>query len=168
MIKGFIDLQVNGYAGIDFNQNDLNAEDLHKACTKLKEDGVKGILATIITASIDEMTMRLRRIVKLREQDPLVKEIILGLHIEGPFVSKIPGYGGAHPDEFICPSSVDKMQLLLEAADGLARIVTLAHLELGTEDGDGILRAVIVALVVLGHIAVGVYLADAIRFDRVD
>lgn len=126
MIKGFIDLQVNGYAGIDFNQNDLNAEDLHKACAKLKEDGVKGILATIITASIEEMTMRLRRIVKLREQDPLVKEIILGLHIEGPFVSKIPGYGGAHPDEFICPASVDKMQLLLEAADGLARIVTLA------------------------------------------
>ena len=48
----FFDLQVNGYAGVDFNQNDLSAEDLHKACTKLKEDGVKGILATIITAEI--------------------------------------------------------------------------------------------------------------------
>jgi len=126
MIKGFIDLQVNGYAGIDFNQNDLGAEDMHKACARLKEDGVKGILATIITTSIEEMSMRLRRIVDLRERDPLAKEIILGLHIEGPFVSKTPGYGGAHPDEFIIPASVDKMQLLLEAAGGLARMVTLA------------------------------------------
>jgi N-acetylglucosamine-6-phosphate deacetylase len=126
MIKGFIDLQVNGYAGIDFNQNDLDAEDMHKACAKLKEDGVKGILATIITASIKEMSMRLRRIVHLREQDPLVKEIIMGLHIEGPFLSNVPGFSGAHSDELTCPASVEKMKLLLEASDGLARIVTLA------------------------------------------
>lgn len=126
MKKGFIDLQVNGYAGIDFNQNDLGAEDMHKACARLKEDGVSGILATIITASIEEMSMRLRRIVHLRQQDPLIKEIVMGLHIEGPFISKTPGYSGAHTDELTCPASVDKMQMLLEAADGLARIVTLA------------------------------------------
>ncbi|MEN8229812.1 MAG: N-acetylglucosamine-6-phosphate deacetylase [Bacteroidota bacterium] len=126
MINGFIDLQVNGYAGIDFNQNDLAAEDMHKACAKLKEDGVKGILATIITASIKDMSIRLRRIAELREQDPLVKEMILGIHIEGPFLSLSPGFRGAHPEAHICPASVDTMKLLLDAADGLTRIVTLA------------------------------------------
>ena len=126
MTDGFIDLQVNGYAGIDFNQNDLAAEDMHKACAKLKEDGTKGILATIITASSKEMSMRLRRIVHLREQDPLVKEIVIGLHIEGPFINNSPGFSGAHSDELICPANADKMKLLLDAADGLTRIVTLA------------------------------------------
>ena len=126
MTNGFIDLQVNGYAGIDFNQNDLAAEDMHKACAKLKKDGVKGILATIITASIEEMSMRLRSIVHIREQDPLVKEIIIGVHIEGPFISNRVGFRGAHSDEYICPANADKMKLLLDAADGLTRIVTLA------------------------------------------
>jgi N-acetylglucosamine-6-phosphate deacetylase len=126
MTDGFIDLQVNGYAGIDFNQNDLAAEDMHKACAKLKEDGTKGILATIITASMKEMSMRLRRIVHLREQDPLVKEIVIGLHIEGPFINNSPGFRGAHSEKLICPANADKMKLLLEAADGLTRIVTLA------------------------------------------
>ncbi len=126
MKEGYIDLQVNGYAGIDFNQNDLAAEDIHEACARLKDDGVKGILATLITADIHEMSARLRRIVHLREQDALVKEIIIGLHIEGPFLSNKPGYGGAHSPALICPANVDKMKLLLDAADGLTRIVTLA------------------------------------------
>jgi N-acetylglucosamine-6-phosphate deacetylase len=126
MTKGFIDLQINGYAGIDFNQNDLAAEDMHKACAKLKEDGVQGILVTIITASFEEMSARLRRIIQLRERDPLVKELIMGLHIEGPFINRRPGYKGAHPEQFICPASEDKMKRLLEAAGGLTRIVTLA------------------------------------------
>jgi N-acetylglucosamine-6-phosphate deacetylase len=122
----FIDLQVNGYAGIDFNQNDLTEEDMHVACARLKEDGVEGILATIITASLEEMAIRLRRIVQLREQDPLVKELIIGFHIEGPFLSARAGYRGAHPVEFIRPADVDIMNRMLDAADGLTRIVTLA------------------------------------------
>lgn len=126
MTEGFIDLQVNGYAGIDFNQNDLAAEDIHKACAKLKKDGVKGILATIITADIHDMIIRLQRIVQFREQDAFVKEMIIGLHIEGPFFSNKPGYNGAHSSDLICPANVDKMKLLLDAADGLTRIVTLA------------------------------------------
>ena len=50
----FIDLQVNGYAGVDFNADDLSDEQLHFACEQLREDGVAGILATIITAEISE------------------------------------------------------------------------------------------------------------------
>ena len=72
------------------------------------------------------MSTRLRRIVQLREQDALVKEIIIGLHIEGPFLSNKPGFEGAHSPDLICPANVDKMKLLLDAANGLTRIVTLA------------------------------------------
>jgi len=124
--NGFFDLQVNGYAGIDFNQNDLAQDDLHKACARLKDDGVSGILATIITANVNDMKIRLRQIVQARENDPLVKEIIYGFHIEGPFLSPKPGFCGAHPSSLMMPAIEDVMNNLLDAASGLTRIVTLA------------------------------------------
>jgi len=122
----YFDLQVNGYGGVDFNQSDLNAEQLHTACLKLKEDRVSGILATIITESVDEMDRRLRRIVALREQDPLAMEQITGLHIEGPFINEQDGYRGAHPLDAVKRANLDDMKQLLDAGAGLTRIVTLA------------------------------------------
>ena len=57
----YVDLQVNGYAGVDFNQDDLSDAELHLACGRLREDGVAGILATIITDELPQMAGRLRR-----------------------------------------------------------------------------------------------------------
>lgn len=56
---GYIDLQVNGYGGVDFNQDNLSAEDLHQACAQLLNDDVEQILATIITETIPLMEARL-------------------------------------------------------------------------------------------------------------
>ena len=130
----FFDLQVNGYGGVDFNQSDLKLEDIHNACSKLRDDGVQGILATIITNDIEEMQTCLTNIVNYRDQDPLVKEIIYGLHIEGPFISREDGYGGAHPKEFISDANIDDMKSLLDSACGLTKIVTLApEVDLGNK-----------------------------------
>jgi len=123
---GFFDLQVNGYAGVDFNRDHLSAEDSHHACARLAADGVTGILATIITEDIDRMVQRLSTLVALRERDPLAQEIIAGIHIEGPFLNETPGYRGAHPADAIHPADRDEMQRLLDAAGGLTRLVTLA------------------------------------------
>ncbi|MCB9502004.1 MAG: N-acetylglucosamine-6-phosphate deacetylase [Deferribacteres bacterium] len=122
----YIDLQVNGYAGVDFNSDVLSAEMLHKSCAQLKIDNVAGILATVITADIPVMQARLQRLVSLRQQDPLIAEIIKGFHIEGPFLSAEPGFRGAHPQGWIREANVDDMKRLLDAADGLTKIVTLA------------------------------------------
>jgi len=124
--QGYIDLQVNGYGGIDFNQDDLSAQALHTACQKLRDDGVAGILATLITDTIEVMAGRLRRLVELRAADPLAQQMIRGLHIEGPFLSDKPHYRGAHPAAAIHPARWDLMQRLLDAGGGLTRIVTLA------------------------------------------
>ncbi len=51
--NGYIDLQVNGYADIDFNADRLVAEDVVRVCGRLRDDGVAGILATVITADVD-------------------------------------------------------------------------------------------------------------------
>jgi N-acetylglucosamine-6-phosphate deacetylase len=122
----YFDLQVNGYGGIDFNKDDLTADELHRACAKLREDGVESILATIITEHLDKMCARLAKIVELRECDALAKEVIFGLHIEGPFLNETQGFRGAHPADAIVPANVDAMQRLLDAGAGLTRLVTLA------------------------------------------
>ena len=123
---GYIDLQVNGYAGVDFNSDNLTPETLHRACAALERDGVGRILATVFTDTLDVMEARLRRIVEWREEDKLAKQIIPGLHIEGPFINETPGYVGAHPSDGVIPADVSSMQRLLDAAGGLTRIVTLA------------------------------------------
>jgi N-acetylglucosamine-6-phosphate deacetylase len=122
----YVDLQLNGYHGVDFNADDLSAEACHAACEKLRADGVAGVLATIITDDLDRMAARLARIAALRGQDPLVAGVILGVHVEGPFLDPGPGYAGAHPRESIRPADLDAMKRLVDAAGGLVRIVTLA------------------------------------------
>jgi N-acetylglucosamine-6-phosphate deacetylase len=125
-MSNYFDIQVNGYGGVDFNQDDLQAADLHPACQKLAADGVGGILATIITDSPEAMTRRIQRVVALREKDDLAQKIIAGIHIEGPFISPVPGYKGAHPDDAIRPADLEIAKRFLEAAGGLTKIFTLA------------------------------------------
>ena len=124
--SGFFDLQVNGYGGVDFNRDDLNPDDLHAACERLEADGVGGVLVTFTTDSLETMERRMARMVAARERDGLARRIIAGIHIEGPFVSPVDGYRGAHPADAVRPANVDEMKRLLDAAAGLARIVTLA------------------------------------------
>ena len=122
----YVDLQINGYAGVDFNADQLQPQALHDCCVRLRTDGVAGILATIITDPLEAMAARLARIVEIRDQDPVVREMIWGLHIEGPFINETPGYVGAHPPQAVRLAELDAMQRLLEAAHGLTRLVTLA------------------------------------------
>jgi len=122
----YVDLQVNGYAGVDFNADGLTADDLHAACERLRADGVAGILATVITDDLDAMTSRIRRIAELRDADTLAAEVIHGIHVEGPFLNDRDGFVGAHPPAAVRDADVDAAKRLLDAGGGLIRIVTLA------------------------------------------
>lgn len=124
--KGFIDLQVNGYGGVDFNQDELNPADIHRACELLERHGVRAILLTLITEQVDRMIHRLRRHVAIRAEDDLVRRVVAGFHLEGPFIHPEDGYRGAHPRDAVRPADVDAMQRLLDAGEGLTRLVTLA------------------------------------------
>ena len=68
----YVDLQLNGYRGVDFNADDLPVEACHAACEGLQADGVTRVLATIVTAELDRMAARLARIAAIRRQDQLV------------------------------------------------------------------------------------------------
>lgn len=124
--NGYFDLQVNGYGGVDFNGDDLTAESLHAACMHLRRDGIAGILATIITEQVPVMCRRLATLVEMRERDPLVRQVIAGIHIEGPFINETDGFRGAHPRDAVRLADEETAKRLLDAAGGLTRIVTLA------------------------------------------
>lgn len=121
----YFDVQINGYAGVDFNSDSLTPEGLHEACARLKREGV-GILLTLITEDLGVLEQRLRRIVRWRHEDPLVAEVIAGFHVEGPFISPVDGYRGAHPLDAVRPANVDGAKRLVDAGGGLLRLLTLA------------------------------------------
>ena len=122
----YFDLHVNGYAGVDFNADDLQLDAMVAVCRRLRDDGVAGILATVITADLDCMCRRLQNVCRVREQDASIAAMIRGVHIEGPFINPTAGYVGAHPADAVLPADLDSMQRLLDATEGLTRIVTLA------------------------------------------
>lgn len=121
-----LDLQVNGFAGVDFNRDDLTAESLRHACLAARAAGADRILATVITDSPEAMCRRLNRLAELREGDEEVREIMAGLHIEGPFLNPAPGYIGAHPVEHARPADGEMARRLTDAGRGLVKLVTLA------------------------------------------
>lgn len=124
--NGFVDLQVNGYADVDFNADVLSAEAVAGVCCRLRSEGVAGILATVITADVPSMCRRLANVVRVREADPEIAGMIWGIHIEGPFLNEETGYIGAHPKDCALPANTDDAKKLVEAAGGLTKIVTLA------------------------------------------
>src|SRR5688572_14390599 len=78
---GYVDLQVNGYAGVDFNADVLPFETVSAACERMRADGVDGILATVVTDEIAVMCGRLANIHRACESNQSIREMIWGIHI---------------------------------------------------------------------------------------
>ncbi len=123
---GHVDLQVNGYAGLDFNSDSFSDEQIRQVCERLRKDGVEKILATVITASLPQMLARIHRLAKLIDGGLSIAETIAGIHIEGPFISPVAGYVGAHPCHCISPPHVDVAKELIDAGLGHVKLLTLA------------------------------------------
>ena len=126
-MSGFVDIQVNGYAGVDFNSpTPLSDEQAAHAAAMLKQDGNTEVLATVITAPIPEMVARISRLAELIDTVPEFGEVVAGIHIEGPFISPKDGFVGAHPADAVIAASQAEAERLIAAAGGKARLVTLA------------------------------------------
>ncbi|HEY0550308.1 MAG TPA: N-acetylglucosamine-6-phosphate deacetylase [Verrucomicrobiae bacterium] len=121
-----VDLQINGYAGVDFQQDNLTADDLFLAARALRRDGCAYFLLTLITDEWARLITRLKHLRQLRESSPELRGAIIGWHIEGPFLSDKPGYCGAHnPAVMRDPKPEDIREL--RAASGADRVlITMA------------------------------------------
>ncbi len=125
-MSGYVDLQVNGYAGVDFNGDALTDEQFVAVCEQLRRDGVASLLPTVITDRLETMIARIERIATAAEQLPEVGELVAGIHVEGPFISPVTGFVGAHPADCVCNPTVAAAMRLLEAGRGKVRLLTLA------------------------------------------
>jgi N-acetylglucosamine-6-phosphate deacetylase len=120
------DVQVNGYAGVDFQQDNLSAEELLHAVSALRRDACGRFLLTLITAEWPVLLQRLRRCAELRTTHPLLASAIVGFHIEGPFLSSKPGFCGAHEPAWMIDPSPAHVRELRAAAGDVPLLLTLA------------------------------------------
>ena len=112
------DPQINGYGGIDFQQDGLQLADLLKATRELRSAGCSRFLLTLITDERPRLTDRLRHLTAMRSESAELEAAIAGWHIEGPFLSERPGFHGAHdPTLMIDPSPGHIVELRAIAGD---------------------------------------------------
>jgi N-acetylglucosamine-6-phosphate deacetylase len=119
-LPGFVDLQVNGFGGVDFNGPNLAAAEVEQALDRMRITGVTRCLPTLITSSFDEFAARARVIAGLDHP------AIAGIHMEGPYLSPDDGPRGAHHRAYVITASVDDFRRRQDAAGGRIRLVTLA------------------------------------------
>ena len=94
---GLFDLQVNGFAGIDFNDAGLTPDALDHALEAMIATGVTLCLPTLITADPATLTARFRALDAAVADSRLGPLMVPGYHLEGPFLNPAEGYAGCHP-----------------------------------------------------------------------
>jgi N-acetylglucosamine-6-phosphate deacetylase len=95
---GLFDLQVNGYAGVDFNDAELTPARLDLALEAMLASGVTQCLPTLITAHPDELGARFAALDHAVNASRLGPLMVPGYHLEGPFLLAADGYSGCHPE----------------------------------------------------------------------
>lgn len=125
LAPGLFDLQVNGFAGVDFNATDVSLEACRRAVRRMWSTGVTRFLPTIITGGRERILACMRVAVQAMA-DPEIGAAIPGIHLEGPYISPEDGPRGAHPREFVRPPDRDEFRRFQEAAGGAICLVTLA------------------------------------------
>ena len=117
---GFFDIQVNGFAGVDFNTPDVTPDQIDGILPALRATGVTRFLPTLITGPLDRFSACARALAQV--DDPA----IAGIHMEGPYISSVDGPRGAHPREHCCAASLDDFARRQDATGGRIVLVTLA------------------------------------------
>ena len=122
----FVDLQINGYGGVDFSNPDtLSEEGVAKVVRALRAQGVAYFFPTLVTGSF-EATRRSLKVIDQSCRNVDVVRSIAGIHLEGPYISSEDGPRGAHPLEHVRPPDLDEFDAWQEAAGGRIKLVTLA------------------------------------------
>ena len=124
-IPGYVDLQVNGYNGVDFSSPKLTKDDVLKAADQLLKSGTFIFLPTIITSSMDLYKRNLELIHKAIESKDL-SDNIPGIHLEGPFLSSSPGAIGAHNPDWVQEPKCEILDELIKYSGDYIKILTVA------------------------------------------
>ena len=149
-MKGWVDLQVNGYAGVDFGAPGLSLAAVEQAAAALRRRGTVAFCPTVVTTDLAVY----RRVLPVLAEACASVPGLLGIHLEGPFISPEPGAVGAHPVAAVRAPSCACFDELAGLCGGHLRLLTLAPERPGAPD-------LIAAAVAAGvRVAIGHSLAD--------
>jgi N-acetylglucosamine-6-phosphate deacetylase len=123
---GLTDPQVNGYAGIDFNDAALTAEALDHALEAMRRANVTTCLPTLITADEATLAARLAALDTAVANSRLAPNMVPGFHLEGPFLNPAAGYAGCHPPAAMIPADPAVLQRLTKNLRHPILLLTLA------------------------------------------
>ncbi|ABI82716.1 N-acetylglucosamine-6-phosphate deacetylase [Francisella tularensis] len=122
VIPGFIDIHIHGSKGADVMDGDVDA--LAVISKSLYTQGVTSYLATTMTAANEQILKAMRAIKDYNSQTHLDSAKIVGVHLEGPFIS--PGKIGAQNPNYLQEADVTKMASWHNACDSLIKKITIA------------------------------------------
>ena len=116
----FIDVQVNGFAGIDYNSPLFSIEEIERSIAVIHSTGVARFLPTVITGPLEEMCAALANLARVKNS------AIAGFHVEGPHLSPEDGPRGAHRLDCIREPDLAEYRRWQDATGGRIRIVTVS------------------------------------------
>jgi N-acetylglucosamine-6-phosphate deacetylase len=120
LAPAFIDVQVNGFAGVDYNSASTPPDEIERSIGVIHSTGVARFFPTVITGPADDMAAALRNLAGIKNS------AIAGFHVEGPHLSPEEGPRGAHPLPSIRKPDVAEYRRWQDATDGRIRIVTVS------------------------------------------
>ncbi len=125
LAPGWIDLQVNGFAGVDYNDGSTRHEEIAGSIRAMFRTGVTRFFPTVITGSPEGMLSALRNLAGAREALP-EGHAMEAFHVEGPYISAEDGPRGAHPAAWVRPPDLNEFHRFQDAAGGNIRLITLS------------------------------------------
>src|SRR5581483_4055787 len=130
LAPGFVDVQVNGFAGVDYNDPSASHEAIAQSIRTMFTTGVTRFFPTVITSSEAHILGALRNLTAVKEE--LLRNgmpeahAMEAFHVEGPHISPEAGPRGAHPLEHIRPPDIEEFKRWQDAAKGNVRLVTVS------------------------------------------
>lgn len=125
LAPAFVDLQVNGFAGVDYNSPTAPHEEIARSIRAMFSTGVTRFFPAVITGAPEAMLGALRNLAGARET-LMEGEAMEAFHVEGPHISAEDGPRGAHPAGWVRPPDLDEFHRWQDAARGHVRMVTLS------------------------------------------
>jgi N-acetylglucosamine-6-phosphate deacetylase len=122
---GWIDLQVNGFAGVDYNSPSSSHEEIIRSIRAILQTGVTRFFPTVITGSPADMSGALANLAAAKET-AWEAAAMEAFHLEGPYISSEDGPRGAHPEQWVRPPDLDEFRRFQDAARGNIRLITLS------------------------------------------
>lgn len=159
MLPGFVDLQVNGFQGVNFSDPELTLDQIYQVSKTLYSRGTLAFCPTVITSPVEVYERNLPLIAKACRRAEGAQ--ILGIHLEGPFINPLDGARGIHPAEHVQKPSIELFERLRQWADDRIALLTLApEMESALTLAEHVVRTCS-TVVSLGH-----HLADAETVHR--